>query len=200
MIQVKLASIRLFLVAFAMAWFAQASPGWAKQTEPLPMEPLFQLNPTEPGDLAQQSRVLANPDVDEVWLAGSGVLQDMGYKLTGGEQAFGLLLGEKNAEVSDAGIVHAISEAIVVTITVLLSIAGGQDVVTDLPEQIAQRIYVSLLVTGHTSGGTLVRISLDRDMYYDNGWVIPDHTELPLVYQEFFDRLSKAIFLEGEQL
>ena len=87
--------------------------------------------------------------------------------------------------------------------TVILSLLIGEDVVTDLPEQVAQRIHINLLVS--TAGddarnATEVRISLDRDMLYDHGGMIPDHTELPRVYQEFFEKLSKAIYLEGEQL
>jgi hypothetical protein len=35
-------------------------------------------------------------------------------------------------------------------------------------------------------------------MIYDNGSVLPDHTELPSIYQEFFARLSKSVYLEGE--
>ena len=65
----------------------------------------------------------------------------------------------------------------------------------------AQRIHVSLVVTKEGEDElTTVRISLDRDMIYDHGHIIPDHTELPLVYQEFFERLSSAVFLEGERL
>ena len=36
-------------------------------------------------------------------------------------------------------------------------------------------------------------------MVYDQGGIVPDHTELPLVYQEFFERLSRAVYLEGER-
>jgi len=45
-----------------------------------------------------------------------------------------------------------------------------------------------------------VRLSIDRDMIYDHGGVIADHTELPLVYQEFFGKLSKSVYFEGERL
>jgi hypothetical protein len=100
-------------------------------------------------------------------------------------------------------VAHAVAEAALVTVTVLLSIAVGEDLVTDLPEQVAQRIHVSLLVSesgGDDGGVTEVRVSLDRDMIYDHGGIIPDHTELPLVYQEFFAKLSRSVYLEEEQL
>ena len=197
-------SIAIYLLPAAiLIGCAAAVPCRADQTRPLPMEPLFQLNPTSPEDLAAQTRVYATADREAVLLASAAALQDMGYKLTGGEKEFGLLLGEKTAEVSGAGVAHALSEAALVTATVILSALIGSDVVTDLPEQVAQTIHVSLLVSEPTRGrdrGTEVRISLDRDMHYDHGGIIPDHTELPLVYQEFFDRLSKSIYLEGERL
>ena len=72
--------------------------------------------------------------------------------------------------------------------------------VTDLPEQVAQTIFVSLLVSADGESQTLVRLSIDRDMLYDTGFIIPDHTELPLIYQEFFEKLSRAVFLEAHQL
>jgi hypothetical protein len=112
-------------------------------------------------------------------------------------------MGEKTAEVMGAGTVHALGEAALVTVTVIMSMLIGEDVITDLPEQVAQRIHVNLLVSAagdDAPNATKVRISLDRDMLYDHGGMIPDHTELPRVYQEFFDRLSKAVYLEGEQL
>ncbi len=175
----------------------------ALQTRPLAMEPLFQLNPTSAVDLETQTRDFQTHDQEAVFLASASVLQDMGFKVTGGEREFGLLMGEKTAEVMGAGTAHAVGEAALVTVTVILSLLIGEDVVTDLPEQVAQRIHVNLLVSAakdDARNATEVRISLDRDMLYDHGGMIPDHTELPRVYQEFFDKLSKAVYLEGEQL
>jgi hypothetical protein len=172
----------------------------AEQTEPLGMEPLFQLNPTSAADLDAQSRSFAVSDRATVLYASASVLQDMGFKVTGGEWEMGVLVGEKTADVSSAGAAHAAAEAAVVAATAFLSLLLASDMVTDLPEQVAQRIHVSLLVSAEQST-TRVRISIDRDMVYDHQRPnIPDHTELPLVYQEFFERLSRAIFFEGERL
>jgi hypothetical protein len=172
----------------------------AQQTRPQSMEPFFQTNPTSAQDLAEQTRRFPVVDREAMMFASIGVLQDMGFKVSGGEQRFGLLLGEKTADVPGAGLTHAIGEAALITVTVLLSVAVGENLVMDLPEQVEQRIYVSLLVSDEPDSElTSVRISLDRDMIYDHGGFIPDHTELPLVYQEFFERLSKALYLEGEQ-
>jgi hypothetical protein len=165
------------------------------------MAPYFQRNPTDGGDLAEQTRRFPRVDREALLFAGAAVLQDMGFKVTGGERRFGLLVGEKTADVPGAGLAHAVGEAVLVTATTILSVAVGENLIMDLPEQVAQRVHVSLLVTPAGDGGqTAVRISLDRDMIYDHGHIIPDHTELPLVYQEFFDRLSRAVFLEGQQL
>ena len=190
--------VQVILLAIALGHCAEGA--LAEQTKPLGMEPLFQLNPTSAADLHAQSRSFATADRARVLNASASVLQDMGFKVTGGEWEFGVLVGEKMAEVSSAGAVHATAEAALVVTTVLLSLLSGQDMVTDLPEQVAQRIHVSLLVSDERSGSTGVRISIDRDMIYDHGGSIPDHTELPLVYEEFFERLSRSIFFEGERL
>ena len=193
----------LVTTALLLICMSAAGPGFAEQTQPKGMKPLFQLNPTSAGDLAEQTRTYPTDDRDAVIDASAAALQDMGYKLTGGERQLGLLVGHKHADVEGAGAAHAMAEAAVVTISVLASLLTGQDMVTDLPEQVGQVIYISLLVSeASTSGreGTEVRISLDRDMIYDHGGIIADHTELPLIYQEFFGRVSKAIYLEGEKL
>jgi hypothetical protein len=172
----------------------------AQQTRPQSMEPFFKANPTSAQDLAEQTRRFPLADREAMVFASIGVLQDMGFKVTGGERRFGLLVGEKTADVPGAGLTHAIGEAALVTATIILSVAVGENLVMNLPEQVEQRIYVSLLVSAEPDSElTSVRISLDRDMVYDHGGIIPDHTELPRVYQEFFERLSRALYLEGEQ-
>jgi hypothetical protein len=173
----------------------------AQQTEPLSMEPLFQYNPTDPADLSEQTRLYPTRDRESVLLASAAALQDMGFNVTGGEKRFGLLVGSKKADVEDPGAGHAMAEAAVVTLSIMASLLTGEDLVTDLPEQIGQEIHVSLLISeAGNRDATQVRISLDRDMIYDQGYSRPDHTELPMVYREFFERLSRAIYLEGERL
>ena len=194
---------RLLCMLLPLVCCTPVSSALAQQTVPLAMEPLFQLNPTSAEDLSTQTRHFSTADRETVFFAAASVLQDMGFKVAGGERQFGFLAGEKTTDVPGAGVAHAVAEAALVTVTVLLSIAVGEDLVTDLPEQVAQRIHVSLLVSasGDDDGGvTEVRVSLDRDMIYDHGGIIPDHTELPLVYQEFFAKLSRSVYLEEEQL
>jgi hypothetical protein len=175
-------------------------PVQARQTVELSMTPLFQLNPTDPADLVMQSRRFDAGESDVVLNGCLSVLQDMGYSITSGDRQLGLVTAKKRAEVLPPGLDHAVAEAVLVATTVLLSLLTGQDMVTDLPEQIEQTIFVSLLVSVEDESQTLVRLSIDRDMRYDNGFIIPDHTELPLIYQEFFEKLSRAVFLEAHQL
>lgn len=186
------------LLVIAAAHFA--TPAAALQTSPQPMLPLFQQNPTSPADLAVQSRRFHTVDRQLLLDAAAAILQDMGYTLTDTSAQVGSLGATRRAEVEGAGAAHAIAEAAVVTLSLLLSVATGEDMVTDLPEQVAQLIYLSLLIEPDSAdtGWTTVRLSIDRDMIYDNGNTIPDHTELPLLYSEFFERLSRAVFLEAE--
>jgi len=175
-------------------------PACANQTAELSMMPLFQLNPTAPADLAIQSRRFDTNATGVVLNGCLSVLQDMGYSINNGDRYLGLVVASKRAEVLPPGMGHAVAEAAIVVTTVILSLLSGQDMVTDLPEQVEQSIFVSLLVTAETENQTRVRLSIDRDMLYDTGVIIPDHTELPLIYQEFFEKLSKAVFLEAHQL
>ncbi|MCX2980857.1 hypothetical protein EYC98_08215 [Halieaceae bacterium IMCC14734] len=188
-------------VVFFLLCLVAASPQ-AQQTQPLAMEPLFQLNPTSAADRESQTRHFPGADVDLVLEASAAVLQDMGYSIRGGERGAGLLFAQKTAPVESAGAGHAIAEAGLVTVTVLASLLVGQDMIMDLPEQVSQRVYITLLVSAATEprGLVHVRLSIDRDMTYDSGQVIADHTELPRVNEEFFSKLGKSVFLEGESL
>jgi hypothetical protein len=176
----------------------------AQQTDPLAMEPLFQLNPTSVADLAMQSRRFPTANSNSVLNAATQVLQDMGYQIKGGHRQLGLLYGDKVADVPRPGADHYAAEAALVAISVLAIVFGGSQIeIMDLPEQIAQQVYVTLLVvgeTGHPAPSVRVRLSIDRDMVYDQGYILADHTELPLVYQEFFEKLSKSVYLEAEQI
>lgn len=178
-----------------------ASGAHADQTEPQSMEPLFESNPTSDADRTAQTRTFPTADRDLLLAASTSVLQDMGFKVMGGSPAYGLLVGEKTADVPPPSVGHTIAEAAVVTTTLLMSLLSGQDMVTDLPEQVQQRVHVSLHMKAVPLACPVrseIRISIDRDMIYDNGSVIPDHTELPSIYQEFFAKLSKSVYLEGE--
>ena len=172
----------------------------AGQIVELSMTPLFQLNPTDPADLAMQSRRFDTSDNDVVLNGCLSVLQDMGYNISSGNRQLGLVVANRKAEVLPPGLGHAVAEAAVVVTTVILSLLTGEDLVTDLPEQVEQTIFVSLLVSVESESQTRVRLSIDRDMLYDNGRVIPDHTELALVYEEFFEKLARSVFLEAHQL
>lgn len=175
-------------------------PALAGQIVELSMTPLFQLNPTDPADLAVQSRRFDTSDNDVVLNGCLSVLQDMGYNISSGNRQMGLVVASRRAQVLPPGLVHAVAEAALIVTTVILSLLTGEDLVTDLPEQVEQTIFVSLLVSVESESQTRVRLSIDRDMRYDNGSVIPDHTELPLVYEEFFGKLARAVFLEAHQL
>ena len=190
------------LSLFAATLFL-STPLLARQTVELAMHPFFVLNPTSPADLALQRRRFDTTATDEVFNGCLSVLQDMGYLITGGDRDLGLVVASKKAKVAPPGLDHTLAEVALVTTTVILSLLTGEDMVTDLPEQVAQTIFVSLLVTAESESqgpGTRVRLSIDRDMHYDTGGTIPDHTELPLVYQEFFEKLSKSVFLEAHSI
>ena len=187
-------------MCFLIAATVYTMPVQAKQTTELSMMPLFQLNPTAPADLVIQSHRFDTNESGLVFNGCVSVLQDMGYAVTGGDRPLGLVVARRKAEVPKAGLEHAVAEAALVTTTIILSLLTGQDMVTDLPEQVEQTIFISLLVSAETENSTRVRLSIDRDMLYDNGRVIPDHTESPLIYQEFFGKLSKSVFLEAHQL
>jgi len=125
---------------------------------------------------------------EELILSGcAGVLQDLGFTIVDSETDLGFILATKDRTAVDAGQVAG-----KVFVAILLR--------ADVPIDRNQTFRVSI-VTRPAGGETAVRTMFQRIVWNDRNQVSKlEPIEEPEVYQEFFGRLSKSVFLEAQEL
>jgi hypothetical protein len=137
-----------------------------------------------------QSRRLDGISETSLLAAAAGVLQDLGFNIDESETKLGVIVASKDRSAWNAG---------QITAAVALALFGARYAVDK-----TQKIRVSLVTRpALAADGTpradsqILRITIQRLVWNtDNQLSRIDSIEDPVVYQEFFDRLSKSIFLE----
>jgi len=152
----------------------------------------LKLSPTSYEDRQLQTRGYETRDELKLLIAGAGVLQDLGYAIDETEKSLGLLTASKRADAFDAGQFAG---------AIFLSVlgGGGQSVAIDKEQKIRASLVVS--PSHNREDYFLVRITFQRVVWDTQGRVtriesINDRD----IYQGFFSKLSKAVFLEAHSL
>ena len=155
-----------------------------------PPERVLQL-PAASLDIRQlQTRRFAEIDEAELLAASAGVLQDLGFNLDESETKLGLIVASKRQLASDKG---------TKTVLQLLEIFADVNIVVDRD----QRIRVSLVSwpVPATDDEYFVRVTFQRVVWNtENAISRRQSLNDPKLYQTFFDRLSKSVFLEAYSL
>jgi hypothetical protein len=141
-----------------------------------------------------QTRRIEGINESTLLSAAAGVLQDLGFNIDESETRLGVIVASKDRSAVTGGQVLG---------AVLLALLGGY---TDIDK--AQKIRVSLVTRpalaqdGKPLPETqLIRITIQRIVTNTSGLVTRiESIEEPAIYQEFFDRLSKSVFLEVQQI
>lgn len=121
--------------------------------------------------------------------AGAGVLQDLGFTLDESETELGVIVASKDRSAVEAGQVIG---------AVLLAFLG-----VPTPIDKNQKIRASLVTrpAGEDKASTLVRVTFQRIVWDTQGRITKtEPLNEPRFYQEFFERFSKAVFLEAHEL
>lgn len=141
-----------------------------------------------------QTRRLDGIDEKALLAASAGVLQDLGFNIDESETKLGVIVASKDrSAVTGSQVAGAI----------LLALLGGYTAIDK-----TQKIRVSLvtrpardddgneLATSH-----FLRITIQRLVWNtDNMLTRIESIEEPAIYQEFFEKLSKSVFLELQQI
>jgi hypothetical protein len=153
-----------------------------------------------------QTRRVEGIDEKALLAASVGVLQDLGFNIDEAETRLGVIVASKKRSALDtADIVTSTvtAAAFDVLLRALLgSHYGGGDV--DVNVDVTQKIRISIVTRPalDSSGqprqdAQIIRVTIQRLVWDDEGSL--SHTESiedPKIYKQFFDRLSKSIFLE----
>lgn len=148
-----------------------------------------------PASLAKrqlQTRIFDTENESEVLAACAAVLQDIGFLVDESERPVGLIVGSKERSAVQPG---EIVGKIILTILAL----GKYE-----PEWDENQIMrISLVVTPIIADQkcTAVRVNFQRIVFTNKGFVSKrEALGTPEIYQEFFAKLSKALFLEAQEL
>jgi hypothetical protein len=147
----------------------------------------------EPESMAQrqlQTRKYKTTAEDKIINACVGVLQDSGFTVENTDAKLGTILASKQREAVESG---QVAGAII--IAVIFGVA--------IPIDKNQSMFASIVVSPAASekNASLVRITFSRLVWNDRGAVSKaERLEDPEVYQTFFTKLSKGLFLEAQSI
>jgi hypothetical protein len=138
----------------------------------------------------QQTRRFEKIDEAQLLAASAGVLQDLGFSLDESEVDLGLIVASKRDAVVDSKVTDLLR---------LLELLTDTDFVLD-KEQRLRASLVSWPVKG-TEQQFYVRVTFQRIVWNtDNDITKQQSLNDPVLYQMFFERLSKSVFLEAHSL
>lgn len=150
----------------------------------------FALSPTSIEDRQLQSRRFDTLDRKALLSASASVLQDIGYALDETNSKLGVITASKQADATSGSQVAG---------AVVIALLGGGSVPIDKE----QKIRICLVVNENLSDkrSSLARITFQRIIWNTQGQISRVETikELEL-YQGFFEKLSKSVFLEAHQI
>jgi hypothetical protein len=126
--------------------------------------------------------------------ASANVLQDLGYAMGDSELRLGILTGSKERDAIDGG---------EIAVSIFVALLTG----TATPVSQDQTINVLLVVRPvlDSNGKAVkdshyVRVSFQRIVRLTNGATRVQTLKDPELYQEFHDKLSKSVFIEGQKI
>jgi hypothetical protein len=136
-----------------------------------------------------QTRVYETSDEAELLSASAALLQDLGFNLDESEVDLGVVVASKEREAEEAGqIVGAI----------VLAVLLGVDMPWDDDQKIRAAVVTRKL---EERNGYAVRLTMQRIVWNTRRRVSKaEPLDDPEMYREFFDRLSKSVFLEAQEL
>jgi hypothetical protein len=138
-----------------------------------------------------QTRRIDGISEQKLLAASVGVLQDLGFEIDESETKLGIIVASKDRS--------AVNPAAVAGAILLAALSGAS-----VPWDSKQKIRVSLVT--HPALGSegaplpdsqVIRITIQRVVWNTQGQVTHiDSIDEPQIYQEFYEKLSKSIFLE----
>ena len=148
------------------------------------------LSPEALADRQLQSRVFETGDEIRLLTAGAAVLQDLGFTIDESETKCGVIVASRDRDVMEAGqVVFAIF---------VVAISMGH-VVPRIDS--TQKVFTSLATKPIDATRTAVRVTFQHIVWDTDGHCRKnEQMHEPEVYQEFFAKLSKSVFLTANEI
>ena len=136
-----------------------------------------------------QTRVYETDDEVELLSASAALLQDLGFNLDESEVDLGVIVASKERDAKEAGQIAG---------SILLAVLLGVDKPWDDNQKIRASVVTRKL---EERDGYAVRLTMQRIVWNTRGQVSKtEPLDQPEMYREFFDKLSKSVFLEAQEL
>jgi len=154
----------------------------------IPKEAL-QLSPDSLERRQAQTRVFETDNEAELLSASAALLQDLGFNLDESEVDLGVIVASKDRDATEAD---------QVVVSILLAGLLGVAMPWDDEQKIRAAVITRQL---KDRSGFAVRLTMQRIVWNTQGQVsLTEPLDDPEMYQEFFSKLSKAVFLEAQEL
>lgn len=150
-----------------------------------------------------QTRQFKTIEEANLLAASAAVLQDMGYTIDESETKLGLICASKNRE-TDNEKERNFKRGLNAVLTLANAMSGKFDSRTTRLDGVdaKQKIRVALVARPDESNNkTNIRVTFQREVWDVEGTLICLETlEQPNLYEGFFSRLSKSVFLEAHKV
>lgn len=134
-----------------------------------------------------QTRKFDTADEAMLLSAAVGLVQDLGFNVDYTQSRLGLVTASKRRDATDSGQV--------VAAVMIAALARSS------PPIDRDQVFRLSIVTHPTGSGTALRVTVQRVVWDTAGMISRlEFIDDEAVYREFFDKLSKAVFLEAQQI
>ncbi|MHA7600932.1 hypothetical protein ACX12L_13420 [Alicycliphilus sp. T452] len=126
--------------------------------------------------------------------ASSNVLQDLGFNLENSESKLGVLTASKQRDAFNAGEFAA---------ALVIALLGGGATATSKDQTIRVALVIRPMTDGSgkaSEGSHLVRVTFQRIVRRTNGSTYAETLKGEELYRDFYERLSKSVFLEAHKI
>lgn len=153
-------------------------------------ENALQLDPQSLAQRQVQTRIFETEDEAKVLSASSALLQDLGFNIDESESKLGVIVGSKDRSATDAGQVIA---------SIFVMMLTGTPVGWDKDQKM--RACITTHPVGEQKKSIAVRVTFQRIVWNTEHRITKkEGLTDPEIYKEFFEKLSKSLFLEAQQV
>jgi len=168
------------------------------------VESFFELTPQSAPYRAMQTRMFETSNEKELLSASAAVLQDLGFQLEESSTEVGMLRAAKERGAREYG------QEILQGVVLILGLIGEQVIIT--PVDVHQQINATLVTrrSERDPSRFSVRVLFHRSIWKGNGKagdhdIPPGQQSLEMIvdaeiYQQFFAKLAKSVFLEAHEI
>ena len=175
----------VFVGAFALV-------GGCSQTPKVPPEAL-RLSQESLRDRQLQMRRYESKDEDKMLAASAALLQDLGFNLDESETELGVISASKSRDATESG--QIIGSLFVLILTSALGSPAS------MPTDKVQKIFASVVTRPAGEKSMIVRVTFSRIVWNTEKRISKqERINEAKYYREFFEKLSKSIFMEAHQI